>query len=193
MRTNEIKNEIDQVRKWEEKFIIFINISNKYLYDFQQFETIRSFGDSIYIGKTNIDETEIDQSNLLENMVKFNNKSKPKIKEGKAKRQNTFDSLNALYEGRELTLNSFRSGIFLMKATQRKGRPRMLASRPLDLTKRLKILTTKEMLQKLPMPLAQVQASEKLLNAVRQIIHSSHRAEEITKRVYNNIVNSIKL
>ena len=84
----------------------------------------------------------------------------------------------------------------LIKATQGKGRPRMLASRPSDLTKRLKILTTKEMLQRLPIPLAQVQAgntSEKLLNPVSQIIHSSHRAEEITKRVYNNIVNSIKL
>ena len=32
-------------------------------------------------------------------MVKFNNKSKPKTKEGKAKKQNTFNSINALYEG----------------------------------------------------------------------------------------------
>ena len=30
-------------------------------------------------------EADIDQTNLLENMVKFNNKSRPKIKEGKNK------------------------------------------------------------------------------------------------------------
>ena len=41
----------------------------------------------------------MDQSNLLENMVKFNNKSKPKTKEGKVKKQNTFDSVNVLFEG----------------------------------------------------------------------------------------------
>ena len=43
---------------------------------------IRSSGDSIYTGKITIDERDIDQSNLLENMVKFNNKSRPKNKEG---------------------------------------------------------------------------------------------------------------
>ena len=54
-------------------------------------------------------------------MVKFNNKSRPKTKEGKDKKQNTFDSVNALYEGCELTLNAFRSKLFPIKATQRKG------------------------------------------------------------------------
>ena len=37
--------------------------------------------------KINIDEVEMDQSNLLENMAKFNDKSKPKTKEGKAKKK----------------------------------------------------------------------------------------------------------
>ena len=79
MRTNEIKNEIEDIKKWEEK----INRkdlkykTNKYLYDFQQFETLfnkRSFGDSIYTGKINIDEAGMDQSNLLEYIGKLNNK-----------------------------------------------------------------------------------------------------------------------
>ena len=55
--------------------------------DFQKFETIKSFGNSIYTGKINIDEAEMDQTNLLENMVKFKNKSKPKTKEGKNKKR----------------------------------------------------------------------------------------------------------
>ena len=55
-RTNEIKNEIDEIRKWEEKSKRndLKYKTNKYLYDFQQFETTRSFGHSIYTGKINI-------------------------------------------------------------------------------------------------------------------------------------------
>ena len=60
----------------------------------------------------------------------------------------------------------------------------------------LKILTAKQMLQILPIALVQlevVNTSETLLNEIRQIIYSSHRAKEITRKVYNNIMNSIRL
>ena len=59
----------------------------------------------------------------------------------------------------------------------------------------LKILTPKQMLQRLPIALAQVKAgntSENLLNEVRHIIHSLYQGKEITEKVYNNIMNSIK-
>ena len=62
--------------------------------------------------------------------------------------------------------------------------------------KGIKILTPKQMLQRLPISLAQVKAgntSEKLLNKIRQITYSFHREKEVTKKVYNNIMNSIKL
>ena len=36
---------------------------NKYKYDFQQYEAIRSFNESIYTGKIDIDEAEMDQNN----------------------------------------------------------------------------------------------------------------------------------
>ena len=52
------------------------------------------------------------------------------------------------------------------------------------------------MLQRLPLVLAQVKAgdtSENLLNEIHQIIYSEYRAKEITKKVYNNIMNSIRL
>ena len=95
MRTDKIKNETDKIRKWQEKFEgkDLKYKTNKYLYDFQKFETLRSFGDSIYSSKISIDEAGMDQTNILENMVKFNNESKPKTKEGKAKKQNTFKLL----------------------------------------------------------------------------------------------------
>ena len=63
----------------------------------------------------------MNQTNLLKAMVKFSNKSTPKTNEGKNKRRNAVDSVTALYQGRELTLNAFRSGIFLIKEKQGKG------------------------------------------------------------------------
>ena len=41
------------------------------------------------LAKISIDEVEMDQTNLLKNLVKFNNKSKIKTKEGKDKKRNT--------------------------------------------------------------------------------------------------------
>ena len=51
------------------------------------------------------------------------------------------------------------------------------------------------MLKTLPIALAQVEAgnnSESLLNEIRQIVYSLYRSKEVTKKVYNNISNSIK-
>ena len=48
----------------------------------------------------------------------------------------------------------------------------------------LKILTPKQMLQRLPMALAQVKAgsnSESLLNEIRQIVYSLYQSKQITK------------
>ena len=56
------------------------------------------------------------------------------------------------------------------------------------------MLTPKQMLQRLPIALAQVKAgktSENLLNEIRQIISSIYRAKEIIKKVCNSIMNSI--
>ena len=60
--------------------------------------------------------------------------------------------------------------------------------------KGLKILTPKQMLQRLPIALAQVKAgnnSENLLNEIRQIVYSLHQSKEITKKVYNNLMKSL--
>ena len=80
MRNNEIKNELNETKTWEEQ-IEWKDLkykTNKYTYDFQHFETIRSFGDNIYTGKITINEAEMDQSNLVENVVKFNSRSRSK-------------------------------------------------------------------------------------------------------------------
>ena len=59
----------------------------------------------------------------------------------------------------------------------------------------LKILTPKQMLQRLPIALAQVKAdnnSESLLNEVRQIVYSLYQSKQITNKVYSNIIESIQ-
>ena len=71
-------------------------------------------------------------------------------------------------------------------------------SRNIDDSKQegIKILTPKQMLQRLPIALAQIKASsysKSLLNEIRQIVYSVCQAKEITKKVYNNIIKSIKV
>ena len=72
----------------------------------------------------------------------------------------------------------FESGTFLKPEELRKGTG-------------IKILTPNQMLQRLPIALAQIKAgnnSESLLNEIRQIVHSLYHSKEITKKVYNNII-----
>ena len=58
----------------------------------------------------------------------------------------------------------------------------------------LKILTNKQMLNRLPILLAQIQAgnnSNKLKNEIRQILYSLYRSKVLTKTVYNNLIKVI--
>ena len=51
------------------------------------------------------------------------------------------------------------------------------------------------MLQRFPTALAQVKAgnnSESLLNEIRQIVYSLYQSKEITKKLYNNKIKSMK-
>ena len=91
------------------------------------------------------------------------------------------------YEGREKVLKAFESKIFPLKS---KGSGILNTDRS-----NLKILTSKQMLQRLPIALAQVKSgnnSESLLNEIRQIVYLLYQSKEITKKVYNNIIKSIQ-
>ena len=58
------------------------------------------------------------------------------------------------------------------------------------------MLTPKQMLQRLPIALAQIKAgnnSESLLNEIRQIVYSLYQSKEVPKKGYNNIIKSIKV
>ena len=60
--------------------------------------------------------------------------------------------------------------------------------------KRLKLLTSKQLLQRLPIALAQVEVgnnSGNLLNENRQIVYYLYQSKEITRTVYDNIIKSL--
>ena len=60
----------------------------------------------------------------------------------------------------------------------------------------LKVLTPKQMLQRLPIALAEIKAGntfENVLNGIRRIIYSLYWAKEIPNIVYNNIMIWIKV
>ena len=85
-----------------------------------------------------------------------------------------------------MVLNGFKSKIFLTKS----------AATGLFNTdnSKVKTLSPKQMLQRLPIALAQVKAgknSENLLNEIGQIIYSLYQSKEITKKLYNNLMKSL--
>ena len=58
----------------------------------------------------------------------------------------------------------------------------------------IKILTPNQMLNRLPIALAQLQAgnnSNKLKNEIRQLLYSLYRSKNMTKQVYNNLIKPI--
>ena len=58
----------------------------------------------------------------------------------------------------------------------------------------LKIPTPDQMLSRLPITLAQLKAgnnSQKLINEIRQVLHSSYRSKKLTKIIYNHLINAI--
>ena len=60
--------------------------------------------------------------------------------------------------------------------------------------KGLKILTPNQMLSRLPIPLAQLKAtnnSEKLKNKINQLLCSLYRSKNLTKQIYKSLVDII--
>ena len=58
----------------------------------------------------------------------------------------------------------------------------------------IKILTPNQMLSRLPIALAQLQAgnnSNKLKNEIRQLFYSLYRSKNMTKQVYNKLIKHI--
>ena len=100
------------------------------------------------------------------------------------------DNLNKFYNSREEVINFFRDYIEMLSDANYDAKQNETEGTG------LKILTPKQMLQRLPIALAHVKASnnsESLLNEIWHIVYSLHQSKQITKKVYNNIIKSIQL
>ena len=58
-----------------------IYYSSKKPFDFRMFKIIRSFGDDIYSSKITINKADQEQSDLIDYIIDFNNKTRPKNKD----------------------------------------------------------------------------------------------------------------
>ena len=92
--------------------------SSKQIYDFKVLKIIRSFGDTIYNHKNEIHKANQEQADLLEYILSFNSKIKPRLDEDKNKKNDVFNGARNFYKGRELVLNGFKSGLFPLKSTK---------------------------------------------------------------------------
>ena len=172
---NEIKK-IEEIEKKVDRNKMVYKGTNK-TYDFRNFKTIRTFGNEIRNNVISLDTANMEQANLLSYISDFM-KTKPRDLEKKKLRADVLNSVTGLVQGREAVLTSFKSGIFQTFKQSQEGEG-------------LKILTTNQMLKRLPIKAGN--NSESLLNKIRQIVYSLYRSKEITKKVYNNIINSIKV
>ena len=139
---------------------------------------------SIHNGDTPLESVENEQKELKEKLgyiKKGNPKNRSEIQ------QNTIDNIENLYKSRQEVVKMFNDYARKMSRniydSKQEGRG-------------LKILTSNQMLKRLPIALAQIKSgnnSESLLNEIRQIAYSLYRSTKITKKVYNNIIKSIKI
>ena len=138
-------------------------------------------------------------SEIKNNRLKFNEAQKyqkemlKKINEVKMGRktpeqEEVISNLDKFYNSREEVINFFRDYAKMILDAGFKAKQNKTTRTG------IKILTPKQMLQRLPIALAQVKAgnnSESLLNEIRQIVYSLYQSKQITKKVYNNIIKSI--
>ena len=180
----EIKR-IEEIEKNVDRDQMFYKSTNKN-YDFRGFKTIRTYGSDIRNNVTNLKAANLEEANLMAYLYDFTKNTKPQNPEQKKMKSDVLNSVGALAKGREVMFNAFRSGIFHRFESQESE----------GMNEQLKLLTPNQMLKRFPIALAQVKAgnnSESLLNEIRQIFYSLYLSKEITKKVYNNIIKSIKV
>ena len=189
----EIKR-IEEIEKNVDRDKMFYKSTNRN-YDFRGFKTIRTYGNDIRNNVTSLKAANLEQANLMAYLYDFTKNTKPQNPEQKKLKFGVLNSVGAVAKGREVMLYAFRSGIFHRLENSQEGEGANEMSR-VNASQRLKILKPNQMLKRLPIALAPVKAgnnSESLLNEIRQIVYSLYRSKEITKKVYNNIINSIKV
>ena len=152
-------------------------------YSFDDLDDPLTLLDDIKKGEISMKKAIEQQHNFYKylNLIRIGNKND--------NQKRTLANINVFYNARENAIKFIRDyGGMILEA-----REQALIE---EYGKERKILTLNQMLKRLPTALAQVKAgnnSESLLNEIRQALYSLYRSKEITKKVYNNIINSIKV
>ena len=138
-----------------------------------------------------IKNNQIKFSEVKNKQNEFLNKlSNIKIGKKTLEQKEVINNLEKFYNSREEVINFFRDYIEMLSDAKYDAKQNETKGTG------LKILTPKQMLQRLPIALAQVKAgnnSESLFSEIRQIVYSLYQSKQITKKVYNNIIKSVQL
>ena len=143
---------------------------------FEEFDNAIDITNKILDGK-------IDLTDVKNNQQKFKSYLGEIKKGNKSKEQNY--NIEMLYKARNEAIKLYDDYSLIMSEAKAKGSKATV----------FKILSPKQVIQRLPIALAQVKAgnnSESLLNEIRQIVYSLYQSKQITKKVYNNIIKSIQ-
>ena len=128
----------------------------------------------------------LEDAKELKNIFKTNLNEISKGRFKSEEQESALGNIKLLFESRQTVIKLFNK--YSSIASEAKYKTKYVEG--------LKILTPKQMLQILPIALAQVKSSktsENLLNEIGQIIYSSYLAKEIAKKICNNVTNSIKV
>ena len=150
-------------------------------YNFNKIKDPITFLKDIKEGKISVEEEKEKQKDYYSylNTIQRGNKN--------ASQKRTLANINILFNARDNLIKYIEDYSSMILEAQRLAREQE--------GKGLKILTSNQMLKRLPIALAQIKAgnnSESLLNEIRQIVYYLYRTKKITKMLYNNIINSIK-
>ena len=188
-KIEEMNNEIDY------NDLDYIVLSSGMEYKFSVEKNPISLLNAIKKDEMSLEEAKNRQKDYLKylNIIRKGNKN-PRQKKTLSNIENYFNARNSAIKFIEDYGSIILEAKRLAKEEQ-EGKGANEMSR-VNASERLKILTPNQMLRRLPIALAQIKAgnnSESLLNEIRQIVYSLYRSKEITKKVYNNIINSIKV
>ena len=148
---------------------------------FEKFNNALDIIDKIRNSKTSLTDVKSNRTKFKSNLTEVKKAYKNRAKEQKDTLYNT----ETLYKARNEAIEFYDNYSSMMSEAKLKATKRAI----------LKLLTPKQMLQRLPITLAHVKAgniSKNLSNEIRQIVYSLYQSKEITKKVYKKIIKSIQ-
>ena len=169
-----------------------------------------------------MDKANDEQNKSAQKIRQIKSNTKPRNSNIIKEKSDVMNNVVILLKGREIVYNGFESGIFPIQnkpivsadSENSSSSEHSISSQKTSLAeessyyyehvlpeekisgKGPKLLTHKQMLQRIPIPLGRVEASntfENLPVEIRQIIYSLYQAKQITKNVCNKIINSAKV